>query len=75
MKNIKKFRTFVNENNESKSDLDKMMAEIDSEIKVDDWLDPEEVQVQAQAQDPDAVGDEYIVEIGAGNKDADKVDK
>ena len=69
MKNIKKFNNFVNENKgKSKSELDKMMKEIDSEITVDDWLDEDEVQeykAETGDVDPEDVGDEYVVEVGA----------
>jgi len=72
MKNIKKFNKFVNENKgENKSEYDKMVAEIDSEITVNDWLDEDEAQeyqaqnTEIQDVDPDDVGDNYVVEIGA----------
>jgi len=75
MKNLKKFNNFVNENKNDKSEYERMVAEIDSEIEIDDWLSPEEAQeAQGENIDSDAQGEEYVVELGAGNKDADKID-
>jgi len=72
MKNIKKFEKFVNENKENSEDLfeshEDMLAKIEAEID-STWTEG-----GSESNEEDAQGEDYVVEIGLGNSDADKVE-